>query len=116
MLIRFLLTLRAFGLKIGLSEFLLLLEALKQGHAQLSIEDFYALARAALVKDEALFDRYDRAFQAFFEGLAEKVPDWLKDIPADWLRETFGRELSDEEKAKLAGFGSLVMNPLLRLE
>ena len=45
MLIRFLLTLRAFGLKIGLSEYLLLLEALKQGHAQLSIEDFYALAR-----------------------------------------------------------------------
>ena len=107
MLIRFLLTLRAFGLKIGLGEFLVLLEALKQGHAQLSVEDFHTLARAALVKDEGLYDRYDRAFQAFFEGLAEKVPDWLKDIPAEWLRETFGRELTEEEKAKLEAFGSL---------
>lgn len=107
MLIRFLLTLRAFGLKIGLSEFLVLLEALKQGHAQLSIEDFHALARAALVKDEGLYDRYDRAFGAFFDGIASHVPDWLKDIPADWLRQTFARELTEEEKAKLEAFGSL---------
>ena len=95
MLIRFLLTLRAFGLKIGLGEFLVLLQALKQGHAQLSIDDFHVLARSALIKDEGLYDRYDRAFQAFFEGAADKVPDWLKEIPADWLRETFGRELTE---------------------
>jgi hypothetical protein len=106
MLIRFLLTLRAFGLKIGLSEFLMLLEALRRGHAQLSVDDFYHLARAALVKDEGLFDRYDRAFSAFFSGLAEQVPDWLKDVPADWLEQTFGRQLSDEEKAQLSRYGS----------
>ena len=107
MLIRFLLTLRAFGLKIGLSEFLMLLEALKRGEAQLSLEDFYVLARAAWIKDEALYDRYDRAFAAFFEGIASVVPDWLKDIPDDWLREAFGRQLSDEEKAQLQALGSL---------
>ncbi len=107
MLIRFLLTLRAFGLKIGLSEFLMLLEALKRGQAQLSLEDFYVLARAAWIKDEALYDRYDRAFAAFFEGIANQVPDWMKDIPEDWLREAFGRTLSDEEKAQIQALGSL---------
>lgn len=106
-MIRFLLTLRAFGLPIGLGEFLALLEALKQGHAQLSPEDFYFLARTILVKDEAHYDRYDRAFAAFHEGLADRVPDWLKEIPADWLREAFGRELSEEEKAALQAYGSL---------
>jgi len=107
MLIRFLLTLRAFGLKIGLSEFLVLLEALKRGQAQLSVEDFYVLARAAWIKDEALYDRYDRAFAAFFEGIASVVPEWFKDIPEEWLRETFGRELSEEEKAQLQALGSI---------
>ena len=107
MLIRFLLTLRAFGLKIGLSEYLTLLEALKQGHAQLSLEDFYALARAAWIKDENLYDRYDRAFGAFFNGAAELVPDWMKDIPPEWLEQQFLRELSEEDKAKLQALGSL---------
>jgi hypothetical protein len=107
MLIRFLLTLRAFGLKIGLLEFLSLIEALKQGWAQLSMDDFYVLARAALIKDEALYDRYDRAFAAFFDGVAQHAPDWLKDVPADWLRQVFERELSEDEKSRLQALGSL---------
>ncbi len=107
MLIRFLLTLRAFGLKIGLGEFLALLQALKVGLAQLSISDFYVLARTVLIKDETLYDRYDRAFSAFFDGIANHAPEWLKDVPPDWLRQVFERELSDEEKAQLKAFGSL---------
>ncbi len=107
MLIRFLLTLRAFGLKIGLGEFLALLEALKRGQAQLSVDDFYVIARAAWVKDEAQYDRYDRAFAAFFAGIGDKVPDWLKEIPPDWLEANFQRELSEEEKAQLEALGSL---------
>ena len=65
------------------------------------------IARAAWIKDEALYDRYDRAFAAFFEGIANQVPDWFKDIPEDWLRETFGRELSADERAQLQALGSL---------
>ena len=107
MLIRFLLTLRAFGLKVGLGEFLVLLEALKQGQAQLSVDDFYVVARAAWVKDEAQYDRYDRAFAAFFSGIGDKIPDWLQDIPPDWLNANFLRELSEEEKAQLQALGSL---------
>ncbi len=107
MLIRFLLALRAAGLKTGLTEFLALLAALEAGEGRLSIEDFHALARAVLVKDEGLYDRYDRAFAAFFEGIAEAVPDWLAGIPEEWLRAALGRELSDEEKARIEAMGSL---------
>jgi uncharacterized protein len=62
MLIRFLLALRNAGLKISVTEFLALLEALKAGFARHSVDDFYALARATLIKDESKYDLFDRAF------------------------------------------------------
>jgi uncharacterized protein with von Willebrand factor type A (vWA) domain len=32
-------------------------------------EEFYRLARICLVKDEKHFDKFDRAFKHFFDGL-----------------------------------------------
>lgn len=105
MLIDFFLTLRAAGLKPGLGEFLSLLEGLRQHVAIYSLDDFYLLARMALVKDEAQYDRYDRAFTAYFNGVGSAFEGWGGTIPDDWLRREMEKLLSDEEKAKIEALG-----------
>jgi len=49
-----------------------------------TLEDFYFLARTTLVKDETLFDRFDRAFATYYRSLEQKLPAGKK-IPLDWL-------------------------------
>lgn len=119
MLFGFFLTLRAGGLKPGLGEFLTLLEALKKHVVVYSIDDFYLLARMTLVKDESHYDRYDRAFAAYFKGV-ESMFDLLGGtIPDEWLRREMEKLLSDEEKAKiksLGGFEELMETLKKRLE
>ncbi len=119
MLFGFFLTLRAAGLKPGLGEFLTLLEALKRHVVVYSIDDFYLLARMSLVKDESQYDRYDRAFAAYFKGI-ESMFDLLGgSIPDEWLRREMEKLLSDEEKAKiqsLGGFEELMDTLKKRLE
>jgi len=119
MLFGFFLTLRAAGLKPGLGEFLTLLEALKKHVVVYSIDDFYLLARMSLVKDESHYDRYDRAFAAYFKGV-ESMFDLLGGkIPDEWLRREMEKLLSDEEKAKiqsLGGFEELMETLKQRLE
>ena len=102
MFLRFFATLRAEGVGCSLSEFLSLLQALQAGIGTGSVEDFYHIARAALVKDERRIDRFDRAFSICFQGVeslsSEEVLAAL-DLPADWLRHDFTRHLSEEERA-----------------
>lgn len=105
MLIRFFLFLRAAGLKPGLNEFLMLLGALKAGFARASVDEFHALARACLIKDETQFDRYDRAFGAYFEGVQAVTPDFGGEVPSEWLQQQAQLLLSDEEKARIAALG-----------
>src|SRR5690554_6965559 len=72
------------------------------------MEDFYHLSRALLVKDEKYYDRFDRAFGSYFEGLDSVDPNWFnKAIPEEWLRKELEKTLSAEEFAKLQGLGSL---------
>ena len=105
MLFSFFLTLREAGVKASLSEFLTLLEALSRHVAIFSLDDFYYLARTALVKDESQFDRFDRAFAAYFKGV-ESIPDALvTEIPAEWLRKLAERWLTDEEKQRIEALG-----------
>ena len=61
--------LRAAKLPVSLREYLGFLEALDAGLAEYDAEGFYYLARAALVKDERLIDRFDRVFAKVFGGL-----------------------------------------------
>ena len=68
MFARFFLTLRQTGLPVSLTEYLSLLESLEQGVADYRVETFYYLSRAALVKDERHFDKFDRVFGHVFEG------------------------------------------------
>ena len=80
MLINFFYTLRAAKLPVSVKEYLTLLEALQAGVIGPSVDDFYYLARTALVKDEAQFDKFDRAFSAYFKGV-ELVADFTQDVP-----------------------------------
>ncbi|MDM7457738.1 MAG: VWA domain-containing protein [Tepidimonas sp.] len=104
MLIAFFYALRAAGLPVSVKEYLTLLQALQAGVVgplnpeACSIDDFYYLARTTLVKDEKHYDKFDRAFTAYFHGV-EQIADFTKDIPADWLRQTLERLLSEEQKA-----------------
>ena len=70
----------------------------------LSLDDFYHLARATLIKDEAQFDRYDLAFATYFKGV-NAIFDIRTGIPEEWLRKEFERLLSDEDKAKVEALG-----------
>ena len=104
MLIPFFYALRAAGLPVSVKEYLTLLQALQAGVVgplnpeACSIDDFYYLARTALVKDEKHYDKFDRAFAAYFKGV-EQVADFTRPIPADWLRKELEKLLSDEQKA-----------------
>ncbi len=108
MLIRFFFTVRAHGLPVTVKELLTLLDSLKAGLVFADMDDFYRLSRMIMVKDERHFDRFDRAFSDFCEGL-ERMPDPLAeaDIPKDWLEAELVRHLSDEEKAEVEAMGGL---------
>ena len=118
MLIDFFYTLRSAKLPVSVKEYLTLLEALKQGvvgpntvpdddadaPSGYKIDDFYYLSRTTLVKDEKHYDKFDRAFSAYFKGV-EMLADFTKDIPLEWLRKNLELNLSPEEKAKIEKMG-----------
>ena len=107
MLINFFFALKDAGIPVSIKELLFLLEALTRDLAFGSIDEFYYLARACLVKDEKYYDRFDRAFGAYFSEL-QSVDDVIQAlIPEDWLRAEFLKQLSDEDKAKIKSLGSL---------
>lgn len=107
MLIDFFYTLRKLELPVTIKELLHLLEALEKNLVLCSLDDFYQLSRLCLIKDEKYFDRYDKAFGAYFNQL-ENIEDLLDAlIPEDWLRAEFMKQLSDEEKAEIKSLGGL---------
>ncbi len=104
MLIGFFLHLREQRLPVSTREFLTLLEAVQDGLAGHSIDDFYFLARTCLIKDEAHYDRYDKAFGAYFRGVTA-VPGLEVDLPEDWLQALTRRHLTPEQRAQLEKLG-----------
>ncbi|CBS86982.1 vWA domain-containing protein [Azospirillum lipoferum] len=102
--------LRKAGVPVSLTEYLTLMEAMKQGTASFRVEDFYYLSRACLVKDERNLDRFDRVFGATFKGLTDDTPAAgeevpVADLPEEWLRKLAERFLTDEEKAQVQALG-----------
>ena len=65
----FLYTLRRGGLKVSLTEWMALMEALEKELHGSSFTGFYHLCRALLVKSEADFDRFDRCFRQYFKDV-----------------------------------------------
>ncbi|TDT41578.1 hypothetical protein DES49_1674 [Halospina denitrificans] len=107
MLIDFFLEVRRVGVPASLREFLDLTEALQKRLAFADMEDFYYLSRLCLVKDERHYDKFDRAFDTYFQGI-ENLDELLEQmIPDDWLRSEFEKHLSEEEKAKIDSLGGL---------
>jgi len=104
MLIDFFFTLRDAKVPVTIKEFLTLLEALQKNVIAPSLDEFYYLARLTLVKDEAHFDKFDKAFGLYFKGI-ETVFDTKADIPLDWLIKRLERELTPEQKAELQKLG-----------
>ena len=118
MLIDFFLHLKSARLPVSTREFLTLLDALQERVVSLSLDDFYFLARTTLVKDEALFDRYDTAFGTYFQGV-NAIFDVRAELPEEWLKREFERHLTPEEKAMveaLGGFAKLMETFRKRLE
>ncbi|MCG3172517.1 MAG: hypothetical protein GMKNLPBB_00670 [Myxococcota bacterium] len=79
----FFLHLREQGLPVSITEYMTLVEALRQGLHGSTLMGFYHLARMTLVKSEAHYDSFDVAFSAYFGGIetsgeqADKVLEWL---------------------------------------
>ena len=99
--------LRRNGLKVSLTEWMALMEGLHKNLHGASFMGFYALCRALLVKSEADFDRFDRAFLEYFKDVpfeqevSQELLDWL-DKPEtlanyDPIQAAINAGLSEEE-------------------
>jgi uncharacterized protein with von Willebrand factor type A (vWA) domain len=82
MFISFFYFLRSHDLHISINEWFGLMEALDQGLCN-SLNDFYDLCRAILIKTEADYDKFDLCFSAYFKGV--QIPDKIPDEFWRWL-------------------------------
>ena len=96
--------LRASRLPVSIHELLTLRAALKRNVIGPSIDEFYFLSRATLVKDEAHYDRFDRAFGEYFNGVQASI-GFTKEIPDEWFKDLLEREFTAEELARLEKLG-----------
>lgn len=101
----FFLALKDAKLPVSIKEYLMLLEALREHVIGMQVEEFYYLARAALVKDEAHIDRFDQVFGQVFKGLETISEEMSADIPEEWLRKMAELYLSEEEMEKVKSLG-----------
>jgi uncharacterized protein with von Willebrand factor type A (vWA) domain len=118
-LIDFFLTVKQAGVPASVKEYLTLCEALQKGLAYGSVDEFYYLSRATLVKDETHFDKFDRAFASYFKGIESLDQALSALIPEEWLKKLAERVFSEEEKAlieSLGGWDKLMETLKQRLE
>ncbi len=97
MFLEFFEDLRAEGIPVSLREYLTFLAAMAEGLHDQDVDDFYRLARCAMVKSESHYDRFDRVFGRRFRDLAATSAALEGEIPAEWL-EDLARLLLDAEK------------------
>jgi uncharacterized protein len=106
MFLQFFTSLRDAQIPVTLREYLMLMEALDADLAEQSIDNFYHLSRAALVKDERNYDKFDRVFGSVFKGLENLLQAMEQaEIPADWLKKLAEKYLSEEEKKQIEAMG-----------
>jgi hypothetical protein len=120
MFLNFFNELRAAKVPVTLKEYLALMEAMDKGVINRDVEDFYYLARTALVKDERNIDKFDKVFGHVFQGL-DSLGDAVEaqDLPEEWLRKMTENFLSPEEMAEIeamGGFEKLMETLKQRLE
>ena len=105
MFIDFFIELRGAKVPVSLREYLTLLEGMDAGLAEYSVDDFYYLSRACLVKDEKNLDKFDRVFASVFKGLESPADGIEAEIPEEWLRKLAERFLTPEEMAEIEALG-----------
>ncbi len=98
---------RAAKVPVSVRELLDLINALKHNVVFADMDEFYYLARAILVKDERHYDKFDRAFAAYFAGIENLDQHIEALIPDEWLRKEFERSLSAEEREQIKSLGGL---------
>lgn len=119
MFVNFFLELRQNKVPATLREYLTLIEAVKRNVAGYSVEDFYYLSRATLVKDEKNLDKFDQIFGKCFNGLDFVSDQAEHEIPEEWLKKMAEKVLTQEEMAEieaLGGFEELMETLKKRLE
>jgi len=95
MFVQFFYILRDRGVPVKPTSFLRLQKALSLGLVT-SLDDFYTVARAILVKSERYFDLYDQVFLHHFRGVDLKDPetyeltDIAKALLQEWLKDPEG--------------------------
>ncbi|HLW89767.1 MAG TPA: VWA domain-containing protein [Roseiarcus sp.] len=106
MFLSFFAALRQAHVPVTPREYLTLIEAMERDLAEKSIEDFYHLSRALLVKDERNLDKFDVVFAATFKGALSLVAAVEQaEIPEEWLKKLVERYLTPEERAELKALG-----------
>ncbi len=106
MFLNFFQELRSAKLPVSLKEYLTLIEAMDKGAIGNDVDDFYYLARSALVKDEKHIDKFDKVFGHCFSGL-EAVDLGVEptELPEEWLQKLSEKFLTDEEKEMIESMG-----------
>ena len=107
MLINFFFSLKKARIPVSITELLHLLEILKARLVYADVDEFYYLSRMALVKDERHYDKFDRAFSAYFKGLEDLSSLLASLIPDEYLRREFEKSLTPEELEKIQSLGGL---------
>jgi uncharacterized protein len=107
MFVAFFHELKTAGVPVTLREYLTLMEAMEQDLAGRRVEDFYYLARTALVKDERNLDKFDRVFGHVFKGLEPMSEALTPEIPAEWLKKLAEKYLTEEERKEIEAVGGL---------
>lgn len=108
MLIHFFYALRQFEVPVTIKELLDLLMGIKEKLVFADQEAFYFLARTCLVKDERHYDKFDRAFKAYFEGLDIGQESLFNSvIPDEWLRKQIEKVLTKDQMDNIDALGDL---------
>ncbi len=108
MFLKLFFALKAAKVPVSLREHLTLIEAMDAGFATYDVDQFYYLARSALVKDERHLDRFDRVFGEVFKGLERAESEdgvEVLELPEEWLRKLAEKHLTDDEKALVESLG-----------
>lgn len=110
MFIDFFFDLKRAKLPVALSEWMTLMEALVKGEVA-TLDEFYFIARAVLIKRESQFDLFDRVFLSHFKDLPFPTP--LLEELEEWLHNPIARrEFTPEE---LMALKKLPLDELMRM-
>jgi hypothetical protein len=92
--------LREARVPVGIQEWQALMTALEKGLHGSSLERFYHIARACLVKSEAFYDAFDLVFARVFHGVEGSLD--IEQELLDWLRDPKNfQELTPEQREAL---------------